>query len=347
MAKKYRIGVIEGDGIGPEIISAALTLLDTVDADFEIIKIEAGLRRYKREGIPISEEDIETIRSVDATLKGPITTLPGRQGYRSVNVYIRKRLGLYANVRPFRSYRGLSLKDIDIVIIRENTEGLYSGIEWRVPPSAFSLRVITEYGSKRIVRYAFRFAASRGRSRVTAVHKANILKESDGLFREVFFEEAGRYPGIEHDEVFVDAAAYLMVKNPSRFDVIVTPNLYGDILSDLAAGIAGSLGLFASAQVGEDTAVFEPVHGTAPDIAGKGVANPTSAIKAFAMMLEYLSTLHGDLNLARAAAAIEKGVSKVIEEGRVLTPDMGGSASTAEFADAVKSMVVNILTDNS
>lgn len=345
MARKYRIGVIEGDGVGPEIITAALSLLDLVNADFEIVRIEAGLSRYRREGIPIGEGDIDILRSLDATIKGPITTLPGRQGYRSVNVYIRKELGLYANVRPFRSYRRLSLKEIDAVIVRENMEGLYSGIEWRIPSSAFSLRVITEEGSRRIVRYAFRYAISRGRSRVTAVHKANILKESDGLFREVFFEEARKYPGVKHDELFVDAAAYLMVKDPGRFDVIVTPNLYGDILSDLAAGVAGSLGMFASAQVGEDTAVFEPVHGTAPDIAGKGIANPTSAIKALAMMLEYLSTIHGDEGLGRVAAAIEEGVRKVIEEGRVLTPDMGGSASTTEFAAAVRYAVINALAD--
>lgn len=343
MARKYRVGVIEGDGIGPEIVGAALTLLDLVDAEFELVHIEAGLRRYRREGIPISDDDIETLRGLDATIKGPITTLPGRQGYRSVNVYIRKKLGLYANVRPFRSYGGFSLRDIDVVIVRENTEGLYSGIEWRVPPSAFSLKVITEEGSRRIVRFAFEYAKSRGRSRVTAVHKANILKESDGLFREVFLGEARKYPGIGHDEVFVDAAAYLIVKNPARFDVIVTPNLYGDILSDLAAGVAGSLGLFASAQVGEETAVFEPVHGTAPDIAGKGIANPTSAMKALAMMLDYLGARHGDEVLASSAAAIEDAVRRVIEERIALTPDLGGSATTNEFAAAVRSVLEGML----
>ncbi len=347
MARKYRIGVIEGDGIGPEIVGAALTLLDLVNADFDIVRIEAGLRRYRKEGIPISEEDVAVLKGLDATIKGPITTLPGRQGYRSVNVYLRKRLGLYANVRPFRSYRGLSLRDIDVVIVRENTEGLYSGIEWRVSSSAFSLRVITEEGSRKIVRFAFEYASSRRRSKVTAVHKANILKESDGLFREVFHEEAVRYPSIAHDEVFVDAAAYLLVKNPGRFDVIVTPNLYGDILSDLAAGVAGSLGLFASAQVGEDTAVFEPVHGTAPDIAGKGIANPTSAMKALAMMLDYLGTKHGDRYLTLASSAIEEGIKRVIEERRSLTPDIGGSASTNEFAAAVRAAVQELLASYS
>ncbi len=343
MGGKYRVGVIVGDGVGPEIIDAALGLLDLVDAEFELTQIEAGLSRYRREGVPITEEDIDLMRSLDATLKGPLMTLPGRQGYRSVNVLIRKELGLYANVRPFRSYPRVSLLSLDIVIIRENTEGLYSGIEWRAPDSAYSVRMITEVGSRRVIRFALDYALSRRRRRVTVVHKANILKESDGLFREIFLEEIARYEGIEHDEVFVDAAAYLMVKNPSRFDVIVTPNLYGDILSDLAAGLAGSIGLFGSAQIGDHTAVFEPVHGTAPDIAGRGIANPSSAMKALSLMLEYLGVRKGDEGLIYASKAIDEALHRVISEGRVLTPDLGGSASTAEFARAVKCVASELL----
>ena len=336
MGRRYRVGVIEGDGVGPEVVREALAVLRVAMPDAEFVEIGAGLNYFRRTGKLIEEGALDLIRSLDAVIKGPLTTPPGPGTYRSVNVLIRQALGLYANVRPFRSYRGVSLKEFDFVIVRENTEGLYSGVEGRFRDLAFSVKVATKAGCERVVRYAFNYAVSRGFRRVTAVHKANILKESDGLFREVFHEVAREYPNVEVNEVFVDAAAYNMVRNPQVFQVVVTPNLYGDILSDLAAGLVGSLGLCGSAQVGDGVAVFEPVHGSAPDIAGKGVANPIGEIEAAALMMEYLGGLRGDEALLNASTTLRDVVRGVVEEGRVLTPDIGGSAGTEEVGREVR-----------
>ncbi|MCD6323880.1 MAG: isocitrate/isopropylmalate dehydrogenase family protein, partial [Desulfurococcales archaeon] len=283
----YRVGVIRGDGVGPEVIPQALKALQAAYPDLEFVDIKAGYAYFKSTGRPIEEGGLDLIKSLDATIKGPLQTPPGPNTMRSINVFLRKELGLHTNVRPFTSYRGVSLhQGFEFVIFRENLEGLYSGIEGRIHNTAVSLKVVTAEETRKVVREALRYAEMKGLRRVTAIHKANILKESDGLFREVFWEEV-RGKRFEADELFVDAAAYWMVKDPVRFQALVTPNLYGDILSDLAAGITGSLGLCGSAQIGDDVAVFEPVHGTAPDIAGKGIANPISAVRAAALLLEY------------------------------------------------------------
>ncbi|MCD6113666.1 MAG: isocitrate/isopropylmalate dehydrogenase family protein, partial [Thermoprotei archaeon] len=299
MGGKYKVAVIEGDGVGPEIVREAIRLLNEVGFNAEYIKINAGLKYYEETGKTIEDGALDIIRKTHALIKGPIATPLGPGTYRSVNVWLRKQLGLYANVRPFRSYRGISLKELDIVVIRENTEGAYSGVEEKIPEGAVTYRIITREATEKIVRFAFEYARKYGRKKVTVVHKANILKESDGLFRNIFFEIAREYPNIESDEVIVDAAAYKLVKRPHLFDVMVTPNLYGDILSDLVAGVVGGLGLCGSAQIGDNYAAFEPVHGTAVTVAGKGIANPIGEIKAASLMLKWLSERHGDGKLRR------------------------------------------------
>jgi len=335
MVRRYRVGVIEGDGIGPEVVGAALKLLQAVDRDFELVRISAGYGYFKKSGKPVEDGAIDTIKFLGAAIKGPLTTLPGPGTYRSINVMLRQELGLYANVRPFRSFRGVSLKDLNFTIVRENTEGLYRSVEGRFRDVALSTRVITRSGCKKVIEFSFRYALVEGFRKVTAVHKANILKVSDGLFREVFFETSKKYPRIEASDVFVDAAAYYMIKEPERFEVLVTPNLYGDILSDLAAGLVGSLGLCGSAQIGDGVAVFEPVHGSAPDIAGRGVANPVGAVTALTLMLKYLGTMHSDDYLVSRAVEIGEAVREVVEEGRALTPDLGGSSSTNDVVEAI------------
>jgi isopropylmalate/isohomocitrate dehydrogenase-like protein len=331
---RYKIGVIEGDGVGPEVIRAALKFLDEVD-EFEVVRVNAGYEYFKKAGRPIEEEGIETLRETNAVLKGPLTTLPGPETIKSINVMLRQELDLYANVRPFKSFRGISLKDLDFIIVRENTEGLYSGVEGRFKDVALSVRFITKTGCERIVRYAFNLARAEGFRKVTAVHKANILKVGDGFFRQVFLDVAKDFSDIEFDEAYVDAAAYYIVKEPKMFHIIVTLNLYGDILSDLAAGLIGSLGLCGSALIGDSLAVFEPVHGSAPDIAGKGIANPVGSITSLSLMLRYLGTKHRDERMLNASKAIDCAVRDVLEWGRVLTPDLGGSSRTEDITDAI------------
>ncbi len=343
MGRKYKIAVIEGDGVGPEIVRETIRLLDEVGFNAEYIKLNAGLKYYEKTGKTIEDGALDVIREAHALIKGPIATPLGPGTYRSVNVWLRKQLSLYANVRPFRSYKGISLKDLDIVVIRENTEGAYSGVEEKIPEGAVTYRIITKKATEKIVRFAFEYARKYGRKKVTVVHKANILKESDGLFRNIFFEIAKEYPNIESDEVIVDAAAYKLVKRPYLFDVMVTPNLYGDILSDLVAGIVGGLGLCGSAQIGDNYAAFEPVHGTAVTVAGKGVANPIGEIKAASLMLKWLSERHGDEKLKRIHEAIEEAVRFTIEEARILPQDLGGTAKTVEVANAIISKAKEIL----
>ncbi|MCD6341028.1 MAG: isocitrate/isopropylmalate dehydrogenase family protein [Desulfurococcales archaeon] len=344
MVRRYRVGVIEGDGVGPEVINAALKLLQVVNRDFELVRINAGYSYFRKSGKLLEDGAIEVIKSLDAVIKGSLTTLPAPGTFRSVNVLLRQELDLYANVRPFRSFRGISLRDLNFVIVRENTEGLYSGVEGRFRDVALSTKVVTKAGCERVIRYAFSYARAEGFRKVTAVHKANVLKVSDGLFREVFLEVAREFPGLVADEVFVDAAAYYMVKEPERFGVIVTLNLYGDILSDLAAGLVGSLGLCGSAQIGDSVAIFEPVHGSAPDIAGKGVANPVGAITSLSLMLKYLGVRCSDGCLLSTAKVIDEAVKKVIEGGRKLTPDLGGSSSTEEVATAILKEVESMMS---
>jgi isopropylmalate/isohomocitrate dehydrogenase-like protein len=332
----FKIALIYGDGVGPEVIKAALEVLEALGFDAEYVEVKAGYEYWRRTGKPMEDGALDVIRSCRCVLKGPLMTPPGTDSYRSVTVMLRQTLDLYANVRPFKSF-GKASKKIDMVIVRENTEDLYSGIEYRLGSTAITLRVVSERASKRIARFAFELAKREGRRKVAVVHKANVMKESCGLFRSAFFEVAKLYPEIQAEEIVVDSAAYRIVVAPETLDVLVTPNMFGDILSDVAAGVVGSLGLAPSANIGDGYAMFEPVHGTAPDIAGKGVANPIASILSAAMMLSYL----GD---AKRARAIEVAVDELIAEGRVLTPDMGGTAQTVDVARSVARRAREALT---
>ena len=331
MGRKYRVGVIYGDGIGPEIVGVTLDVLEGLGFNAEFIEVKAGYDYYRRSGKVIEDDGINILRNVDAILKGPITTPLNVPSFRSVNVMLRRELDLYANVRPFKSFKRVSLRDFNIVLIRENTEDLYVGVETLVSGVAVALKVISERACRRIVRYAFNYALKHGFKRVTVVHKSNILRVTDGLFRDIFFEESRNYQ-VEVNEMIVDTTAYNLVRNPEVFGVIVTENLYGDILADLLAGLVGSLGLCGSAEVGDTVALFEPVHGSAPDIAGKGIANPISQLISAKLMLEYLAERFSDEVLTRIANALELGIKSVVEEGKVLTPDLGGSSTTKEVA---------------
>jgi len=331
MGRRYRVGVIYGDGIGPEIVGVALNVLEGLGVNIEFIEVRAGYEYYRRSGKVIEDDGINILRSVDAILKGPITTPLNVPGFRSVNVMLRRELDLYANVRPFKSFKRSSLRDFNIVLIRENTEDLYVGVETLVSGVAVALKVISERACRRVVRYALNYAVKHGFKKVTVVHKSNILRVSDGLFRDIFFEESRNYQ-LEVNEMIVDTAAYNLVRSPELFEVIVTENLYGDILADLLAGLVGSLGLCGSAEVGDTVALFEPVHGSAPDIAGKGIANPISQLISAKLMLEYLAERFNDNTLAKIARTLWLGITSVVEEGRILTPDLGGNSKTEDVA---------------
>ena len=285
----YSIALIPGDGIGPEVIAATQQVLDVCGVAFKWEELPAGQSALEALGDPLPDATIQGVQDADATLKGPTAT-PSGNGFRSINVALRQKLCLYANYRPARSIPGIQTRfeDVDLIVIRENTEGLYSGLEHTVVPGVVeSLRIITSMASERIARFAFQTAKRQGRKRVTCVHKANILKLSDGLFLESCRRIAAEFPEIEFDDCIVDAAAMKLVSNPHGFDVLVMENLFGDILSDLTSGLVGGLGVAPSANVGEDTAVFEAVHGSAPDIAGKGLANPTALILSGVLMLRF------------------------------------------------------------
>jgi isocitrate dehydrogenase (NAD+) len=324
------ITLIPGDGIGPEVTAAARRVLDATGVGIDWEELHAGEEEFARTGEALPQETLDSIERNGLALKGPTGT-PSGAGYRSVNVRIRQRLDLYANFRPARSIPGAGKRyeDVDLIVVRENTEGLYSGLEHQVVPGVIeSLRIITEKGSERVVRFAFEAAVQYGRRKVTAVHKANILKMSDGLFLEVARRVAQNYPQIEYDESIVDAAAMKLVLNPHQFDVLVMENLFGDILSDLTSGLVGGLGLTPSGNIGEKCAVFEAVHGTAPDIAGRGIANPTALILSGALMLRRM-------NHAAEAERIERAVREVIGAGKSVTGDLGGNATTKQYTDAV------------
>jgi isocitrate dehydrogenase (NAD+) len=297
---------------------------------FEWEEHEAGIRAYEKSGNPLPSELLASIRKNKVAFKGPLTTLVG-DGFPSANVALRKELDLYTNFRPVRSVAGVTSRyqDIDLVIVRENTEDLYSGIEHMIMPGVTqALKVITSYASTRIARFAFDYAKRRGRKKVTAVHKANIMKLTDGLFLESARLVAADFPDIVFDDKIVDNLAMQLVLNPNQFDVLLLSNLYGDIISDLCAGLVGGLGLVPAANIGEDFAVFEAVHGSAPDIAGKGIANPTASIFSGVLMLKHLGA-------NEAADGVMKAVFEVLSEGDVRTPDLGGKATTWEYADAV------------
>jgi len=328
------ITVIPGDGIGPEVTEATLSVLRAAGADLEYDEQLAGVAALERRGNPLPDETLDSIRRNHVVLKGPLTT-PSGSGFRSINVAIRKEFDLYANVRPVRTIvPGGRYEDIDLILIRENTEGLYVGVEHFIGvegdprAAAESVMIITRFGADRISRYAFEHAKRLGRKKVTLAHKANILKCTQGLFLEAAHNVAQEYPGIEWEDRIIDATAMQLVLDPSRFDVLVMENMFGDILSDLMAGLVGGLGFAPAGNVGDEYAMFEAVHGSAPDIAGKGIANPTSLILSAAMLLDHVDQ-------REAGDRIREAVERVLRTGSMRTADTGGDAGTRAFASAV------------
>jgi len=329
------VTLIPGDGIGPSITDATVRVIEAAGADIRWDRREAGMAALPAHNTPIPEETLESIRASRVALKGPLTT-PVGTGFRSINVALRKEFDLYSNVRPARTIvPGGRYQDIDLVLIRENTEGLYSGVEHYVGigndprAAAESVMIVTRFGVERIVRYAFEYAVSHGRKKVTLAHKANILKYTQGLFLDIGKEIAREYEGrVEFEDRIIDATAMLLVMDPYRFDVIVCENMFGDILSDQIAGLVGGLGLAPGANIGKDAAIFEAVHGSAPDIAGKGIANPSALLLAGVMMLRHLG-MHDQ------AGRIQQALESTIREGDSTTPDLGGTGSTDSFADAI------------
>ena len=329
---KQTITVIKGDGIGPSIIDSALEILTAAGCDFDYEFVDAGLAALEKTGELLPQDTIDTIARNKITLKGPLTT-PVGEGFTSINVTLRKQFGLYANVRPVKSFVGTKARyeDIDIITVRENTQGMYSGLGQVTSEDgneAQAMSMITREGAEKIVTFAYELAVREGRKKLTAVHKANILKSTSGLFLKVAREVAERYPEIESTEMIVDATCMKLVMSPEEFDVIVTTNLFGDILSDLCAGLVGGLGMAPGANIGEDAAIFEAVHGSAPDIAGKNLANPTSVILASIQMLEHLE-------MGETAERIRSAVADVIKSGDRTTRDLGGSHGTTDFTQAV------------
>jgi isocitrate dehydrogenase (NAD+) len=333
----YSVTLIPGDGIGPEVTDATLQVLEATGVDFEWERFEeVGTAAVEAGRDELPREVLESIRENQVALKGPVTT-PVGEGFTSVNVQLRQKLDLYANVRPCQNLPGLEtpFDDVDLIVFRENTEGLYAGVEnfdERLQ-IADSIARVTRRGSERIIRFCFEYAKKHGRKKVTLAHKANILKSSTGLFLEVGEATAPEYAGaVEYEDRIIDNMAMQLVMYPQQYDCIVTTNLFGDILSDLGAGLIGGLGVTAGANIGDDEAVFEAVHGSAPDIAGEGKANPTALLRTAVMMLEHLDE-------DEAARAVEDAVFAAYRDGEVLTPDVGGTASTGEFAAHVAERV--------
>ncbi|MGK7903688.1 MAG: isocitrate dehydrogenase [Hormoscilla sp.] len=328
----HRITVIPGDGIGPSIIDSTLQILSKVGCDFAYDFAEAGLAALESQGELLPQSTLDLIAKNKVVLKGPLTT-PVGEGFTSINVSLRQRFDLYANVRPVLSFAGTKARyqDIDIITVRENTEGMYSGLGQQVSPDgseAEAISKITREGADRIVTFAYELAKRKGRQKVTVVHKANIMKSTSGLFLKVAREVASRYGDIESTEMIVDNTCMQLVMNPHQFDIIVTTNLFGDIISDLCAGLVGGLGMAPGANIGKDCAMFEAVHGSAPDIAGKNLANPTSVILASIQMLEYLQ-------MEDKAAQINAAIKDVIKTGDRTTGDLGGTHGTTDFTQAV------------
>jgi isocitrate dehydrogenase (NAD+) len=331
---RYTITLIPGDGIGPEVTAAAVRVLTATGIEFDWQTEVAGASAVGEHGTALPPRVLESVRRNKVALKGPTET-PVGTGHRSVNVALRKELDLYANLRPLRSLPGVKSRyeDVDVVVVRENTEDLYSGLEHVVVPGVVeSLKIITERASTRIALFAFEYAVAHGRKRISAIHKANIMKLSDGLFLDCCRLVAKQYPQIQYDEIIVDNACMQLVLDPTRFDTLLLENLYGDIVSDLCAGLIGGLGVAPGSNIGDGVAIFEAVHGSAPDIAGKNLANPVALILSSALMLEYL----GEKD---AGARVRKAVLAVLEEGKTLTRDLGGSSGTTEIAEAVAARV--------
>jgi isocitrate dehydrogenase (NAD+) len=332
------VSLIEGDGIGPEIAAATVKVVEAAGGQVTWERVDAGAGAVDKHKDPLPAATIESIKRTQLALKGPLAT-PSGGGYRSVNVTLRQQFDLYANVRPVRTIAGVPSRytNVDLIIVRENTEDLYAGVEHYVDPrrtAAESIAIITKFGSERVIVYAFEYARRNNRKKVTLVHKANILKMSNGLFLDTGREVAKRYPDIQFDDMIVDATAMKLVVAPEKFDVIVTMNLFGDILSDLTAGLVGGLGVAPAANIGstdtggEHPAMFEAVHGTAPDIAGKGIANPTGLMLSAAMLLDYIDQRD-------AADRMRKGIYAALGNAETRTGDLGGKANTAQYTDAV------------
>jgi isocitrate dehydrogenase (NAD+) len=326
----HRVTLIPGDGIGPEVVAAAVRVLEATGVGFDWDTQPAGATAIGEHGSALPDRTLESVRQNKVALKGPTET-PVGTGHRSVNVELRKRLDLYANLRPVKTLPGVKSRydGVDIVVVRENTEDLYSGLEHVVVPGVVeSIKIITEKASTRIARFAFDYARANGRRQVTAVHKANIMKLSDGLFLDCCRAVAKQFPEVEYREMIVDNTCMQLVLDPTRFDILLLENLYGDIVSDLCAGFIGGLGMAPGANIGEHIGLFEAVHGSAPDIAGRNLANPIAVILSGAMMLDHLRE-HD------AAERVRKAVHAVLREGKKLTRDLGGSAGTTEIAEAI------------
>jgi isocitrate dehydrogenase (NAD+) len=330
----HNVTLIKGDGIGPAIMEVAVKIINASGVKIQWEEVDAGMAAMDKHGTPIPDATLASIEKNRIAFKGPLTTPVGK-GFRSINVVLRQQYDLYANVRPAKTWKGAQTRfdNVDIVVVRENTEGLYAGLEHyltREKDMAESIALVTRKGCERIVEYAFQYAKANGRKKVTACHKANILKYSSGLFLDVAKEVAARYPEIEFNDIIVDATCMHMVMKPEMFDVIVTTNMFGDILSDLTAGLVGGLGLIPGANIGADAAIFEAVHGSAPDIAGKNIANPTAVIMAGVMMLHHLGE-------HEAAKKIQTAVEKVVGEGEFVTPDLNPTSKTGtiEMGEAI------------
>jgi isocitrate dehydrogenase (NAD+) len=330
----HRITLIPGDGIGPEVTDAVVCILDAAGVAIEWERHDAGLIAFEKIGHTLPDSLLDSIKHNTVALKGPVTT-PIGEGFTSVNVGLRKALDLYANLRPVQSMPAISsrFQNVDLVIVRENTEDLYSGLEHEIIPGVVeSLKIITERASRRIAEFAFAYARANGRKKVTAIHKANIMKLGDGLFLHTARDVAKQHADIAFEEKIVDAACMHLVMRPEQFDVLLLPNLYGDIVSDLCAGLVGGLGIVPGANLGEHAAVFEAVHGSAPDIAGKNIANPTALLLSAILMLRHVGE-------STAAARIRAALDRVLADGRVRTRDIGGAATTSEFTDAICAML--------
>lgn len=332
----YNATLIDGDGIGPEITQAVIEIIDATGVKINWDKCLAGARAYEEFGDTIPESTIKSIEKNKVCLKAPITT-PIGTGFKSVNVGLRRHFDLYANVRPSKNLPSVKtpFNDVDLVIIRENTEDIYAGIEHKIDDETIhGVKLITKKGCERICDFAFQYAIKNNRTRVGVVTKANISKLADGMFLNTFREVAKNYPNVETHEILVDNLCMQLVQKPSQFDVLVMPNLYGDIVSDLCAGLIGGLGLAQSANIGTDCAIFEAVHGSAPDIAGKNIANPSGLLRSAIMMLNYLGEIE-------AAKKIEKALFEVLQEGKIITKDLGGNATTTEFSkEIIKKLTV-------
>ena len=326
---KYKVTLFEGDGIGPEITAQLKRVFSALNLDIKYEEFLIGQRAYEKYGVLIPEEALESIKRNKIAIKAPVTT-PIGSGFKSVNVQLRTIFDLYVNLRPAKSFDGVKSKyqGIDIVTFRENTEDLYVGDEYEIEDGFVAKKIITNRCSERIIRYAFEYAKNNNRKKVTCIHKANILKKTDGLFLSIFNNIKEKYPEIIAEDKIIDNACMQLVTNPNQFDCIVAPNLYGDIITDLIAGLIGGLGVAPAANIGKDIAIFEAVHGSAPDIAGKGIANPTALLLSGVMFLKYL----GELD---KADRLINSIQSVLSNNKCLTKDLGGSSSTTEFVDAI------------